>query len=230
MRDLNDFVFIDCETGGLNPFTDPLLEISYAVGNAKPTTLYVNWDDWSSPDCRHLESIFTASDNVALEVNRYLDRFAADHSGDWYAVPDGMGEFNLDISPSYYGRSYYAYLKAPVAATDEEWDAFAKAIHGKTWVGANPAFDVAFLQHHFNPEPLTNHHRLFDIEAYHAGLKGDDRISGLSGIYEECRKQFPYITKNDHTSYNDVLMTRQVWMILTGRLGDLETQIEIDTH
>jgi DNA polymerase III epsilon subunit-like protein len=37
---MRDFVFVDCETTGLNPKEDDLVELTYALDNSEPTTLY----------------------------------------------------------------------------------------------------------------------------------------------------------------------------------------------
>ena len=66
-----------------------------------------------------------------------------------------------------------------------------------TFTGANPRFDVGFLV----PRILRSvwHHRLWDIEAYAAGVLDLDYIPGLSDICEKLGVQAP-----DHTAEGDV--------------------------
>lgn len=61
----NQYVFVDCETTGTNPYFHNLLEVTYAVGLGEPVTLY-------APNIG--DNILYAAPE-ALAVNKYPERF-----------------------------------------------------------------------------------------------------------------------------------------------------------
>lgn len=213
-RLIDDYIFIDTETTCLpGPNDEPqLLELTYAVGDNEPITLY--------PEIV-AGDLLEYADPAALEVNKFIDRFRSDDEfGEWVNVPPGFhDERHLHDSG---GRYYRQWMKLPEPATDKDWDAFVKAVEGRTWVGANPHFDFTIMQDFYTPEYLRPHHRLFDIQAFVAGYehgrsyeyvfepvfdKGLPSMATIAGTYSKVRP--------DHTSLNDVLALREAFKTIT---------------
>lgn len=92
-----------------------------------------------------------------------------------------------------------------------------QALRGATLVGANPAFDAAFLKARSgwvtNPAPWS--YRLLDIEAYAMPALGLDRPRGLAFIAEQLGVQPP-----DHIAAGDVHTLRECWRSLRKRYAD----------
>ena len=227
MSDFNwdQYVFIDTETTGLHFREHSLLEVTYAVGLNAPVTLYTTAD-------------LSNADPVALKVNKYLERFAGDGEiGEWIAVPR---EFCADfdhLSCNLYGHK--AWLALPQEASQDEWNEFAAAIKGKTWVGANPRFDVNFIEEFFWPERLEYHYHLFDIRSWWKGVNSSiDMVSKeprFEPISEQARtfieKHFvasPTFVEPDHSSEQDVRSMRQAF-IYNAWLFDKANLIKLDT-
>jgi DNA polymerase-3 subunit epsilon len=80
------------------------------------------------------------------------------------------------------------------------------ALEGATIVGANPAFDTAFLRARWGVAPW--HHRLWDVEAYAAGVHGLNSLSGLAVISAVLRDLGHDIPKPDHSAVGDVATLR----------------------
>lgn len=78
-------------------------------------------------------------------------------------------------------------------------------LEGATLVGANPAFDAAFLKKRWNEAPW--HYRLLDVCAYTAGALGLDYVPGLA----ECAKLLGIDALPDHTAAQDVAVTREAY-------------------
>jgi hypothetical protein len=90
-----------------------------------------------------------------------------------------------------------------------EWEAQARRhLAGATIVGANPAFDAAFLRARWDDAPW--HYRLLDIEAYAMPALGLTRPQGLATIAEQLRVVAP-----DHTAAGDVACVRECYWLLT---------------
>lgn len=173
--DWNNYIFIDCETGGLDYRRHPLLEVTYAVGLNEPVTLYPSdVDDFA---------LMYECEPEALKINGW-DKYLSD--------PDAM----------------------PDRSIETDWDVFARALSGKFWVGANPRFDVNFVEEFFSPEPLTYNHRLFDIQTYFAGRKGLDIPQSFRKIVKYYKSIGWQIKDPDHTSRQDVIVTRQAFSIM----------------
>src|SRR3982751_6489311 len=155
MAEWDDFIFIDTETGGLNFRRHPLLEVTYAVGLNKPVTLY-------PADVKF--SLRNECDLAALRINKFIERFTSDDDrGEWVEVPS---EWDDSVHP-YPAR----WMNIP-ESTEEEWETFRQALKGKIWVGANPRFDVNFIEEYFDPQPLEYHYHLFDVRAWWKGVNG----------------------------------------------------------
>ena len=85
-------------------------------------------------------------------------------------------------------------------------DRCRKALDGATLVAANPSFDAAFLRARWGVTPW--HHRLWDIEAYAAGVLGWDSLKGMKGIAETLRDMGHDIPQPDHSAAADVAALR----------------------
>lgn len=79
---------------------------------------------------------------------------------------------------------------------------------GTTIVGANPAFDTAFLRARWGVAPW--HHRLLDVETFAMGALGLDTPQSLSRTAEMLRERGYPVGVNDHTAEQDVRVTRDV--------------------
>jgi len=91
--------------------------------------------------------------------------------------------------------------------------AFRESVRGATIVGANPAFDTAFLAARWSERPW--HHRLIDIETYAMPILGLDRPIGLAALAERVAGRFGVpIAKPDHTAAQDVRTARDIWYAL----------------
>lgn len=99
-----------------------------------------------------------------------------------------------------------------VAALQFEGE-FKTVLQGATLVGANPAFDAAFLKARWGDAPW--HYRLLDVEAYAMPILGYDSPKGLKDIYEDLTSLGHEIYKPDHTARADVLCVRDCFRILT---------------
>lgn len=126
--------------------------------------------------------ILAAADIAALRVNRYVDRLAdADQDRDFTAIRR-----------------------------------MASHVNGATLVGANPAFDAVMLRKLFerNEDELGDgwpvwHHRLWDVEAYAAGVLGLSELLGLSALCAALS-----IEPRDHTAAADVEATGRCFLKL----------------
>lgn len=87
-----------------------------------------------------------------------------------------------------------------------------QALGGVTIVGANPAFDTAFLRRRWGVAPW--HYRLLDVEAMAVGVLGLDRPKGLNALAEALALDGFVIPSPDHTAAGDVLTTRAVYNAL----------------
>ena len=85
-------------------------------------------------------------------------------------------------------------------------------LDGGTIVGANPAFDAAFLRARWGFTPW--HHRLWDVEAYAAGVLGLDGPHGLARTAEKVRALGFDIPEPDHTAAGDVATLRATFNAL----------------
>ena len=85
-------------------------------------------------------------------------------------------------------------------------------LDGATLVGANPAFDAAFLRARWGYAPW--HHRLWDVEAYAAGVLGHDALMGLAGVALALRHLGHEIPEPDHTAAGDVTTLRACFRAL----------------
>jgi DNA polymerase III alpha subunit (gram-positive type) len=83
---------------------------------------------------------------------------------------------------------------------------------GATIVGANPAFDTAFLSARWRCTPW--HHRLIDVESMALTVLGYERPKGLHGLAGDLRERGHDIPEPDHTAAADVATTRAVYFAL----------------
>ena len=105
------------------------------------------------------------------------------------------------------------YASRGVVATYSDIEPLCRtALDGATIVGANPAFDTAFLRSRWGIAPW--HHRLWDIEAYAAGVLGLSLVPGLSGLALRLRADGHEIPEPDHTAAGDVATLRACFRAL----------------
>lgn len=86
------------------------------------------------------------------------------------------------------------------------------ALQGATLVAANPAFDAAFLRARWGVAPW--HHRLWDIEAYAAGVLNLDSLKGLAGVAAVLRDMGHKIPEPDHSAGADVTTLQSIFYTL----------------
>ena len=100
------------------------------------------------------------------------------------------------------------YLDRAIDAPHDEAfeDLLRVRIDGATLVGANPAFDAAFLRARWGYAPW--HHRLWDVEAYAAGVHNLDSVPGLASIAKVLREEGHVIPEPDHSAAGDVATLR----------------------
>lgn len=83
---------------------------------------------------------------------------------------------------------------------------------GKTIVGANPAFDTAFLFARWGVAPW--HYRMIDIESMAIPVLGYDRPKGLLSIATDLRALGQDVPLPDHTAAGDVATLRAAYRAL----------------
>lgn len=231
MINIDDFVFVDIETTGLNPDEHGILEVAYAIGLGEIKTLYP----------AHIPDILGNASPKALEVNGFLDRFKGDESGAWIDVPAEFAD--VDLVRDSGGQQYQAWLNLPKPSEDYEWDEFAHAIRGKTPVGANVEFDVEFIRDFFAPEPLGWSHRKVTLGTMAMAAANGLEIGDWGGkpisfgnltkaidrqieAMNEHNKYMgfspisPLLSPIDHTAAGDVKVTRETYEFLLWYMCD----------
>src|SRR5690606_20932644 len=91
------------------------------------------------------------------------------------------------------------------------------ALDSRTIVGANPAFDAAFLRARWGQSPWK--YRLFDIEAYAMGALGYSEPKGLKSIADDLVALGHTIPLPDHTAAGDVACVRAAHLALRSIYG-----------
>lgn len=231
MRDINDFVFVDTETSGLDEREHNVLEISYAVGDGEVITFLPPYFDWQ------WSGILQQADPVALEINEFIDRYSAlverISEGTLVRVPEG---FESEYVMEHVRKTLHVPEPKPhtVIKTPSEFDAlaslqkFIEEIKGKTWVGANPRFDLEFVKtlanrlHEIHEEDWywddfariwpKPHHRLFDISTYFAGQQWLDHVPSWGMLLDHYKVD----NLAQHTAAGDVIATRDVFKKMLG--------------
>lgn len=117
----------------------------------------------------------------------------------------------------YYEREGWVYDGHEAAELDLE---LAKAVAGMTLVGANPAFDAAFLKQRWGKAPWK--YRLLDIEAYAMPAMRLDEPVGLNKIAEHLNARGYDIPVPDHTAAGDVATVRACHLALRDIYLDLD--------
>lgn len=128
-----------------------------------------------------------------------------------YAVDDGPIECSEVLHSMRYAdptalamNGYHHRIRHPFQPTFES--EVREALTGATLVGANPAFDAAFLRARWGVAPW--HYRLFDIEAYAAGVLGWSAPQGLANIHRELVTRGHAIPSPNHSAAGDVATLR----------------------
>lgn len=121
---------------------------------------------------------------------------------------------------------YFERLPRPLdLANGAAHEAMLKGnLDGATLVGANPAFDAAFLRVRWGCAPW--HYRLLDVESFAMPILGYDRPQGLATIAEDLASLGKYVFEPDHTAASDVHALRDVfgalWELRENVPGDME--------
>ena len=138
------------------------------------------------------------ADPEALAVSKYHER---------------LGRTFSDLDPR--GNAADALLSEASEAFEQTvFDALA----GATLVGANPAFDAAFLRARWGSAPW--HYRLLDVEAYAMGALGYDHPQSLTTITKDLRARGFDIPVPDHSAAADVAATRAAFYALRRIYGE----------
>lgn len=155
-------VFIDCETTGLDPNSDKMVELTYAVNEDVPKTLYFG----------------------IKKVPAFID----------------------DLT-KFTARGVHLQPRATV----EEATEFIEALRGNTMVGANPAFDKAFME---KEELFTAHYRMLCVESYAMAKLNLDFMPSMYQVFTMLSERGYKFTEPDHSSLNDVLFMREAFLVL----------------
>lgn len=129
-----------------------------------------------------------------------------------YAVDDGLIKSAIVphtfTHPDPKALALNGYLDRAIdAQRDRKFELDLRAdLEGATIVGANPAFDSAFLRARWGYTPW--HHRLWDIEAFAAGVHALPSIPGLASVAAVLRDLGHEIPEPDHTAAGDVATLR----------------------
>lgn len=217
----DDYVYIDCETTGLTVGEHGLLEFAYAVGNEEPRSII--------PHGAYGDIRFAQPD--ALDVNKFLTRFAADpDNGVPVVVPEQRFAYEGSENSINGFWEHITYLKDARATVDEEhdfWNDYQKRTKGLIPVGANVHFDIAFVERHLSPEPLNTHHRILSLNAWVGGRLGAPGVISFSQALEAANEytlggfKGPEI---DHTAAGDVKAGRYVHQIFNEVGHPVDTQ------
>lgn len=109
-------------------------------------------------------------------------------------------------------RYWHRIATGPVGADPGNDPFLRKIFTGATIVGANPAFDAAFLRARWGVAPW--HHRLIDVESMALTVLGYDRPKGLRDLSADLRDRGYDIPEPDHTAAGDVATTRAAYNAL----------------
>jgi DNA polymerase-3 subunit epsilon len=125
-------------------------------------------------------------------------------------------------------KFYDRYPNGVYASSIEDISDFLNVVEGSTLVGANIRFDARMIEYSFQLTSEPWHHRLFDLEAYAAGVFGwsaprgwkeiCDNISTLSASLIDDRrvKYMPtFDVSPDHSAAADTLSVKQAydWLV-----------------
>lgn len=117
------------------------------------------------------------------------------------------------------------YWRRHVGRVDDRADLHARlALDGATLVGANPAFDAAFLRARWGVTPWK--YRLLDVEAYAMGALGFDEPRGLAAIREALVELGRDIPEPDHTAGGDVATVRACHLALRSIYATTQARTE----
>lgn len=110
----------------------------------------------------------------------------------------------------YHDRVQSSYGHGAQALDTES--ALRAALVDATIVGANPAFDTAFLRARWGVAPW--HYRMIDVETYAMPVLSYDRPQGMKRITADLRAAGYEIPEPDHTAAGDVATLRAAYEAL----------------
>lgn len=156
------------------------------------------------------ELIFVDTETTGLdpENDELVELTYARRTGDPYTL-----YFGVKVVPPFINE-LIRFDKRGIAgrmSTNAEITDFLKVSEGATMVAANPSFDMAFIK---NAGLWQFHYRMLDIESYAMGVLGKREVPGLNSIFNDLKNKGYDLTEPDHTSRNDVLALREVFLIL----------------
>ncbi len=93
-----------------------------------------------------------------------------------------------------------------------DWAELIDDLEDCTLMGANIRFDARFIEKMIGQEPWN--HRLFDLQAYAAGVLGHDLPKSLSDIRVELIEHDYAIPENTHAAIDDVATNVAIWQAL----------------
>lgn len=192
------FVYVDCETTGLDPRRHDAYELAWAV-------------DDGPVFCRLLPHRRRYAEPIALEVGGYERRRIREMLREqrrWEGHPSGRPSQPplAEFVAAFAGPSGPRTLVAANPAFD------AGMLHGKV-IGREPWTMRArrALRLPVGAAPAAPwHYRLLDIEAYAAGVFGWQHLRGLAKIREHLAGLGYDIPAPDHTATRDVVTLRAV--------------------
>lgn len=187
------FVYVDCETTGLDRRRHHVFELAWALDDGPIYTLL-------------LPHTLRYAQPEALAVGRYHERRIADMiaTRDWYSPPRTT---ITDFVTAFAGPDG---SRRTLVAANPAFD--AGMLHGKV-IGREPwTSRTRRLLHLPAPDAPAEpwHHRLLDIEAYAAGAFGWPHLAGLRTISDWLTEHGYPIPAPDHTAASDVATLRAI--------------------
>lgn len=129
----------------------------------------------------------------------------------WPGFPSGFPWGNADLKAMEVNHFYERYPSGVEYSGEHAVAKMIEVMTGSTLVGANVRFDARFIEKLIGEEVW--HHRLFDLQAYAAGVFGWDRPRSWSDICKHIEYLEPgFMTSPDHTAAADTLSVKQAYL------------------
>jgi hypothetical protein len=187
------FVYVDCETTGLDARRHDPYELAWAVDDGPLYSLL-------------LPHRLRYAEPIALEVGGYGRRGIQERLRHERRCPHHQSASVDDFVAAFAGPNGPRTLVAANPAFD------AGMLHGKV-IGREPTTMRLrrFLRLPAGPAPAAPwHYRLLDIEAYAAGVFGWSHLRGLSKVREHLVGLGYEVPAPDHTAMRDVISLRAI--------------------
>lgn len=190
-----DVVFVDCETGGLDPAGHEAWEVAWwnlTTGHRNEFFVYVG----------DVAEFMGRSEPKALRVGRFLDRYPLDDLPTFEDTSDALADFRAGLT----GRR-----EMPAA----EWPNHPAPVI----LGSKPTFDMDFLTNlfvaHRFPDPRQLpvwHHHPIDLGSYAAGVLGIEL--GTCSLSAESVAKLVGVKPGQHSAMGDVLSGGRAYLLL----------------